>query len=308
VPVQGGAERPLTQKRWLAVGDLAWVPDGRGLVATTQEQGLGLVVQVVYVSYANGEVRRITNDLNYYTNVSVTADSRVVATTQMEFSWDAWVALMAALDSAKPITSDGRVNGPTWSPDGRIVYFNVADGNIWLMGADGSNPKQLTSNTEEANLFPRFSPDGQYIVFDSDRAGSLQIWRIDSDGNNPKQLTDSPFQDWSLDCSPDGKWVVYSKWGPEKGIWKVPMEGGNPVRLTGTEEHFPTISPDGRMIAYSYEDPSANPPHGVAIMAFEGGPPTKRFDILSPTYTWFRWATDSRSLLYTKNEVGFENI
>jgi Tol biopolymer transport system component len=83
---------------------------------------------------------------------------------------------------------------------------------------------------------------------------------------------------------------------------------GNPVRLTGAEEHFPTISPDGRMIAYSYDDAAANPPHGVAIMAFEGGPPTKRFDILSPMYTWFGWATDGRSLLYTKNEVGVENI
>ena len=38
VPVQGGAERPLTQKRWHSVKDLAWVPDGRGLVVTTQEQ------------------------------------------------------------------------------------------------------------------------------------------------------------------------------------------------------------------------------------------------------------------------------
>ena len=42
VPVQGGAERPLTQKRWRWVADLAWVPDGRGLVANTQERSEGL--------------------------------------------------------------------------------------------------------------------------------------------------------------------------------------------------------------------------------------------------------------------------
>jgi hypothetical protein len=90
--------------------------------------------------------------------------------------------------------------------------------------------------------------------------------------------------------------VVYSKWGPEKGVWKVPMEGGDPVRLNDAEAHDPTISPDGKMIAYSYEDPSANPPHGVAIMAFEGGPPLKRFDIGERTYV-VGWAADSRSLL-----------
>ncbi len=305
VPVQGGAERPLTQKRWRAVSDLAWVPDGRGLVAQTQERLEGLA-PIVYVSYANGEVRRITSDLNYYGNVSVTADSRVVATIQSEWPFDVWVAPMAALDSATPITSDGRGDWPTWSPDGRVAYSNYADGNIWLMGPDGSNRKQFTSNAE--GFYPRVSPDGHYIVFNSERSGSLQIWRMDSDGNNPKQLTDSPFQLTRSDCSPDGKWVVYSRWGPEKGVWKVSMEGGNAVRLSDTDAHVPTLSPDGKTIAYSYEDATASPPRGIAIMAFEGGPPTKRFDIPHGELTAFRWAADGRSLLYSKSEGGVSNL
>jgi eukaryotic-like serine/threonine-protein kinase len=300
VPVQGGAERPLTPKRWPWVADLAWVLDGRGLVADTQERSGG-PIQIAYVSYANGDVRPITSDLNTYIGVSVTADSRVVATVQWESLGDAWVASMAALDSAKPITSHGSLSYPTWSPDGRIVYSSD-DGNIWLMGSDGSNPKQLTSNAG-GNLFARVSPDGHYIVFNSD-----QIWRMDSDGNNPKHLTDSPLVGFAPDCSPDGKWVVYSNVGPEKGVWKVPMEGGNPVRLSDAEAQYLTISPDGKMIAYSYKDPSANPPQGVAIMAFEGGPATKHFDILSSMVTWFRWGTDGRSLLYTKTEGGVDNI
>ena len=85
------------------------------------------------------------------------------------------------------------------------------------MGSDGSNPTQLTSNTGGVNFSPRVSPDGHYIVFNSDRTGSQQIWRMDIDGNNPKQLTDSPLQrDSGLDCSPDGKWVVYGKGGRRK--------------------------------------------------------------------------------------------
>jgi eukaryotic-like serine/threonine-protein kinase len=174
-------------------------------------------------------------------------------------------------------------------------------------GSDGSNPKQLTSNAG-GNFIPRVSPDGHHIVFHSDRAGSFQIWRMESDGNNPKQLTDSPLVNFGPDCSPDGKWVVYSTSGPEKGVWKVPMEGGNPVRLSDAEAAYLIISPDGKTIAYFYEDPSANPPQGVAIMTFEGGPPTKHFDILSSEGTPFRWGMDGRSLLYTKNEGGVDNI
>jgi len=314
VPVQGGAQRSLTPKRWPSVVDLAWVPDGRGLVADTQARSGGQT-QIVYVSYANGDVRRITSDLNLYIGVSVTADSRVVATVQWEQLDDAWVAPMAALDSAKPITSHGSISGPTWSPDGRIVYSSTADGNIWMMGSDGSNPKQLTSNAGGKNFsfLPRVSPDGHYIVFLSLGAGGFHIWRMDSDGNNPKQLTDSA--EVGFDISPDGKWVVWgNKFGTEKGVWKVPMEGGNPVRLSDAEADHPIISPDGKTIAYSYEDPSAHPPEGVAIMAFEGGPPTKHIDIFSTfgtwsTGTWFLWGTDGRSLLYTKNdEGGVDNI
>jgi Tol biopolymer transport system component len=102
------------------------------------------------------------------------------------------------------------------------------------------------------------------------------------------------------------RWVVYSKWGAEKGVWKVPMERANSVRLNDAEAGYPTISPDGKTIAYSYEEPSANPPRGIAIMAFEGGPPMKRFD--TPLWARFRWAANGRSLLYIKNEDGVGNI
>jgi eukaryotic-like serine/threonine-protein kinase len=311
MPVQGGAERPLTNERWFWVVDLAWVSDGRGLVVNTQAQATG-VIQISYISYPNGTVRRISNDLNYYRGVSLTADSGVLATVQNEYSDDVWLAPVAELDSIKSITSGGHSGGPTWSPDGRIVYFNYPrsreDANIWLMGPDGGTPKQLTSNAGGGNFNPRVSSDNRHVVFASNRSGSFQVWRMDIDGNNPKQLTDGPFLQTLLDCSPDGKWVVYSKWGSEKGIWKVSMEGGDPVRLNDAEAHSPAISPDGKWIAYSYQDSKATPQQGVAIMAFDGGPPMKRLDISTQSWVPLRWADDGRSLLYAKSEGGVSNL
>jgi Tol biopolymer transport system component len=311
VPVQGGTEHPVTSKHWNWIVDLVWAPDGRGLIVNTAERDSG-PLQIEYVSYANGEVRRITGDPNYYHSVSVTANSRVIATMQFEFSFDAWVAPMAALDNAKPITSHGRGDEPTWSPHGKIVHWSYDDGNIWLIGSDGSNPRQLTSNSG-FNANPRFSPDGRYIVFYSDRTGNGQIWRMDNQGDNLKQLTYNKFDGLIGDFSPDGRWVVYSNQGAEKGIWKIPIEGGNPIRLKGVEAADPAVSPDGKMIAYLYKDPSAypperfaNPPRGVAIMAFAGSAPTRIFQI--PNLSSFRWVADGHSLLYAKNEGGVDNF
>jgi Tol biopolymer transport system component len=153
--------------------------------------------------------------------------------------------------------------------------------------------------------------DGHYIVFYSDRTGNGQIWRMDKDGDSPTQLTYNLVEGSIGGFSPDGKWVVYSKKGA--GVWKVPVGGGNPVHLTDAEADYPTVSPDGKLIAYSYNDPSANPPErfaspprGIAVMASAGSPPKKLFRI--PNLTSFRWVADGRSLLYTKNEGGIDNF
>jgi Tol biopolymer transport system component len=129
---------------------------------------------------------------------------------------------------------------------------------------------------------------------------------MDMDGNNAEQLTSSPLDSSNYpDISPDGKWVVYTKSGAENGIWKVSIEGGDPVRLKDAPANSPAVSPDGRWIAYSYQDKDATPKQGIAIIAFEGDSPTRRIDI--PT-DLFRWAPDGRSLLYIKYEGGVSNI
>ena len=78
IPVQGGAEHQLTQKQWVKIVDSEWFFDGRGLIVNGKEKRAG-AAQIGYISYPNGEVRRITNDLNYYQGVSLTADSRALS-------------------------------------------------------------------------------------------------------------------------------------------------------------------------------------------------------------------------------------
>jgi hypothetical protein len=84
------------------------------------------------------------------------------------------------------------------------------------------------------------------------------------------------------------------------GIWKVPMDGGVPVRLTYQLSGFPAVSPDGKSIAYTYFDPKVTPRQRLAIIAFDGGAPTKVFGIDADTPAIPRWMPDGRSILYTK--------
>jgi hypothetical protein len=85
------------------------------------------------------------------------------------------------------------------------------------------------------------------------------------------------------------------------------MEGGNSVRLSDAEAEYPIISPDGKTIAYSHEDPSANPRK-------ESQSWRSKVDHRRIISTFFvdrdvvSVGADSRSLLYTKNEGGVDNI
>ena len=305
ISIQDKSEHPITSSRWTHIDDLAWVSDGQGLVMNSRISGLD---QLEYISYPTGKTRRITNDLNDYRGVSLTADSRALATVQVKRAFDVWVAPITDVGTAKPITSGGRSSAATWSPNGKILYDERGgrgERNIWVMEPDGSNARQLTVNSGFENLAPRVC--GGHVVFISLSGGSPHLWSIDIDGNNDKQLTNSPrdlLQVGLPDCTPDGKWVVYGKWGPEWGIWKVPVEGGDPVRLNKTPyATFPAISPDGKLLAYSYVDELGR--NGVAVMSLEGDASEKRFDIATECA---RWTPDSQSLLYVKTDSRLSNL
>jgi Tol biopolymer transport system component len=309
IPVRGGSERPIGDHRWARILSFDWASGGRGLIVGAQTREGG-PLQMEYVSYKNGGVRRITNDPNFYLGVSVALNSSTLATVQLKSSIDVWLASFAEADRAKPITSDGESNRVAWSHDGRVIYTkSTGHGSALItMEPDGTNPKQLLE--EDATIIlPRVSPDLHHIVFLSNRSGAEHFWRFDLDGSNLVQLTNSEW-DWHSDApgfSPDGKWVFYSRSGPESGIWKVSIEGGNPVRLIAAHDDagFPTVSPDGKSLAYSYQDPSASPSSGVAVVSLDSGSVQKRFDIpVGPV----QWTPDSRFLLYVKADAGVSNL
>ena len=318
--VEGGREKQVGTQSWMFMGQLAWAADGRALIlgASEQEAGSFESQQIWYLSYPEGEARRITNDLNNYSGVSLTADSNRLVTVQFETSSSIWLAPNGDANRATRTTSgagqvDGR-DGVAWTADGKIVYASNASGNLdlWMMNADGSQQRQLTENSR-INNHPAVSPDGRYLIFTSDRAGAPNIWRTDIDGSNPKQLTSGSGEDNSQ-CSPDGQWVVYTLLGAGKPtLWRVSIDGGASQQLTDKYTTAGTFSPDGKSLACLYREEQPNSQLKLAILPLAGGPPTLVFD--APIFTEEvsrvpppRWTADSRALTYVETSAGVSNI
>jgi Tol biopolymer transport system component len=222
-----------------------------------------------------------------------------------------WVAPEADAGRARQIASDaGWVQEIAWTPDGRIVYRSNASGSaeVWVMNADGSNSKQLTVDAR-ASRGLTVSPDGRYIFFASDRAGRFNIWRVDVDLGNLKQLTNGE-DEFYPHSTPDGRWVVYQRGEIEPRLWKVPVDGGEPVQLTETRANRPSVSADGKLIAYHYLDPDAHKSRWrIGIVSAEGGPRLKQFDF-PPTLTWrvVRWSPDRQSIAYANSPGGLSDL
>ncbi|MDT7603324.1 MAG: eukaryotic-like serine/threonine-protein kinase [Acidobacteriota bacterium] len=299
VSVADATVKPITSQKWLAVNRAVWLRDGSGLIFSAVEQD---VAQIWYISYPEGEVRRITNDANEYGSgsVSITADSSTIATVQIEYISNIFVAPASDVTRAKQITPGvvrtARGWGISWTPDGKIVHSTIASGNtnLWIINADGTGNRQLTNETEGA-IGPLVSPDGRYVVFNSMRSGRYNLWRMDVDGSHPKQLTDGG--DDEAPCfSPDGHWVIYDAVATSD-LRKVPIDGGDSVRLTDRRVTWPTVSPKDGMIAGLYRTDD-NSPRRLTVFPPEGGTPVKSFDLPPGAFGGARWTPDGRAVIY----------
>jgi Tol biopolymer transport system component len=120
---------------------------------------------------------------------------------------------------------------PRWSPDGRRIAFDSnagGDTHIYVIDADGGQPRALTSGASN-NYISAWSRDGRWIYFSSNRTGELQIWRTPAAGGEAEQVTHAGGQ--APDFSPDGKWLYFTKKDGVDGIWRMPVKGGDEIRL-----------------------------------------------------------------------------
>lgn len=314
VRVADGTEKTITSHKWVLLDALTWLSDGSGLIVSGRDKGT-LTNWLWHISYPGGVVRKLTDDTDTFAGLSLTADSRNLVTGKIDLHVSLWTmpirqGVSRPAGQARQITTgtgDHFVHG--WLPDGRILFTSSAGNplgeDIWVVNADGSQRKQLTTG---ANLGPAVSTDGRYIVFESDRAGRLNLWRVSSDGSNLQQLTRGE-DDRFPACSPDGKWIVYTS-ADDDTLWRIPMGGGEAQRLTEPGWRNSAISPDGRFVASYYKSPEPGTPRRIGVIPLAGGPPLKLFDFptdLRPIEA-LRWTPDGQGLVYPARRDGIWHL
>ncbi|HWZ98361.1 MAG TPA: amidohydrolase family protein [Candidatus Dormibacteraeota bacterium] len=173
-----------------------------------------------------------------------------------------------------PLKSDRKIefttDEGTWlsldvSPDGKTIVFELL-GDIYTLPIEGGQAK-LISGGMAFDSQPKFSPDGKWVTFLSDREGSDNIWIMKADGTDPKQVSKDPGSDFvSPSWAPDGKYIFVSKAAAgiaSYEIWMYHVDGGTGVQITKAKP-TPTIqrrdrpndvgvvaSTDGRYLYYA---------------------------------------------------------
>jgi len=311
IPATGGAERRIGEPRNSQIINARWLPDKKGLVlnaidAKTKQP------QIYYLSYPDGAERRVTNDLNDYHGLSITADGKTIVSQRSEQNRYIWILPDGDTEQARQLTfkKDQHFETVSWLSDDTLVFDADENGsydnyNIWRLKIGESEPQLLTTGAGN-NTLPVVAPDGKTIAFVSSRSGKSQIWRMNSDGTQPTQVTNSDYDVFSPQFSQDGQTVYFkSSIGGEGRLMRVSIDGGAAVQISETDIHRWAISPDGKKLAYSSLDRDTKRVT-TRIRPLDEDRTEKILDIEPETY--LQWSQDGQALYFNLAADNAKNI
>ncbi len=179
---------------------------------------------------------------------------------------------------------------------------------VWIMAQDGSGRRQVTSQAGGSWFFLAV-PGGRGLVFNHTREAESKshVWYVELDGGNLRQLTDGPGE-WLTTVSPDGRMVLFTRTEFPKELWRVSIDGGEPVRFLDRYSFGGQYSPDGRFFLYTeVEEIEGRSRNAYVVVPAGGGTPLAHF-VPPGGASHFRWFPDGRGLTYVNAVEGVQNL
>ena len=158
--------------------------------------------------------------------------------------------IAAALGTAGAASASPGANGP-------IVFQSTRAGGVpelYVQNEEATEVRRLTFNAATDRM-PRFSRDGQWIAFASDRDGNVEIYVMRKDGSDVRRITHDPERDDLPVFTADGARLVWQR-GPvfcPCSIWTAAVDGGDEYQVdTGVvNSAFPDMSPNGSTLTFT---------------------------------------------------------
>jgi eukaryotic-like serine/threonine-protein kinase len=289
-----------------------WLPDGSGLLALSYSPESAFQRgQIVQIDYRDRQVRAVTHDINSYSDLSISADGRVLAAVLSQDHFNLFVAPAADVNSAQvqPLAPRPLGTDFTWALDGQMVLEQESV--MTLFDPNTGNKTPLTSPRRDGWAFQPFAcPKSRYVVFTlfgHAGANTMTIWRMDTGGGDLRQLTPGKADQYPV-CSPDERWVFYSDRSNGAKPTRVPLDGGKPERLSDLPGYDLDISPDGKLAAFAtFASPSA-PKQQLALVPVDSPQNTKLLELQRPALRKTQFTSDGKGVVYAFRDKDIDNL
>ncbi len=297
VPIAGGPARRLVQDLAGVFSDSpVFSPDGLGVIHRSNRGGAS---NLWWQPLDGKPPQQLTSGPGPDAMPSVSRDGTVAFLNSRAKNL-LFVHQLAGATSTTLLSDSSVLWAPAISPDGKEIAYSrdEPDGSwhLWVISSGGGTPRQLTSG-KVPEIYPRFTPDGASILFNTWGKEPLSIWRVPR-GGGPAKAAMSPRSggDAYADTSPDGRSIVFARTEDKVShIFVASADGsGEPRRVLDVPGTVPRWSPDGQWISFS---PSRSFTAGVFIVHPDGS----GLRHLTETGGWAVWWPDSQ-------QIGFQAI
>ncbi len=246
-----------------------WMPDGKQLLYN--EGG-----SLYKVAVKGGAAEKLNTDtINRNNNdhgISFNGKLLAISSHKPGLKGGGSAVYVLPLEGGKPklVTEETPSYWHGWHPNNKeVVFVGQRNGstiyNIYRAHIGTGKETALTTNTSGHVDGPEYTPDGQFLYYNANPTGTMQIWRMNNDGVK-EQVTFDEYNNWFPHIYPDGKWIAFISFPPDIDpdshpsykrvmLRLMPLKGGAPrviAYLYGGQGtiNVPSWSPDSKQIAF----------------------------------------------------------